>query len=186
MVKLSAKCIVAGDATVGKSTLVQLFKTDGSFFQKNYNMTTVVEVSMKTVVIPDTGDSVELFLCDSPGKDIFYEATVKMWDQPNTLCLVFDVTSETSFSNCAKWLQRVKSKCPSPQLPGILVGNKTDLVGLRAVEETQAQDWAASHGLEYFETSAKELKNIDQPFHALAENLHHLYQEKVEIFKSLM
>ncbi|KAE8611666.1 hypothetical protein XENTR_v10012551 [Xenopus tropicalis] len=78
MVKLSAKCIVAGDTTVGKSTLVQLFRSDGSHFPKNYSMTTSMEVSVKNVQIPDTGDSVELFLCDSPGKAIFYEVTEKL------------------------------------------------------------------------------------------------------------
>ncbi|KAE8611665.1 hypothetical protein XENTR_v10012551 [Xenopus tropicalis] len=118
MVKLSAKCIVAGDTTVGKSTLVQLFRSDGSHFPKNYSMTTSMEVSVKNVQIPDTGDSVELFLCDSPGKAIFYEVTEKLWDQPGALCLVFDVTNESSFSSCAKWLQRVRAKTFSPQLPG--------------------------------------------------------------------
>uniref|UniRef100_A0A6I8RUT2 Intraflagellar transport protein 27 homolog n=1 Tax=Xenopus tropicalis TaxID=8364 RepID=A0A6I8RUT2_XENTR len=177
---------VIGDTTVGKSTLVQLFRSDGSHFPKNYSMTTSMEVSVKNVQIPDTGDSVELFLCDSPGKAIFYEVTEKLWDQPGALCLVFDVTNESSFSSCAKWLQRVRAKTFSPQLPGVLVGNKTDMAGRRAVERGQAEEWAASNGLEYFETSAKELENFEQPFQALAKAFHHLYQERVENFRSLM
>ncbi|KAG9483826.1 hypothetical protein GDO78_009641 [Eleutherodactylus coqui] len=166
MVKLSAKCLVAGDSTVGKSTLIQLFRSDGSHFPKNYSMTTVMDIITKTLPIPDTGDSV--------------------WDQPGALCLVFDVTSETSFSNCARWLQRVKSKTTSLYLPGVLVGNKTDLTGRRVVEKIQAEEWAASHGLEYFETSAKELENFDQPFRALAKSFYRLYQERVESFNSLL
>ncbi|KAG8556736.1 hypothetical protein GDO81_018187 [Engystomops pustulosus] len=117
---------------------------------------------------------------------MFYEMTEGLWDQPGALCLVFDVTSETSFSNCGRWLQRIKSKTTSPYLPGVLVGNKTDLSGRRAVEKIQAEEWAASHGLEYFETSAKELENFDQPFRALAKSFHRLYQERVENFKSLL
>lgn len=186
MVKLSAKCLVLGDSTVGKSTLVQLFRSDGSHFPKNYSMTTIMDVITKTVQIPDTGDSVELFLCDSPGKAMFHEMTEVMWDQPGALCLVFDVTSETSFSNCARWLQRVKSRTTSPHLPGVLVGNKTDLTGRRVVEKIQAEEWAASHGLEYFETSAKELENFDLPFRALAKSFHQMYQDTVESFKSLL
>ncbi|XP_075039151.1 intraflagellar transport protein 27 homolog isoform X2 [Mixophyes fleayi] len=166
MVKLTAKCIVAGDSTVGKSTLIQLFRSDGSHFSKNYTMTTNMDIMMKSVQIPDTGDSV--------------------WDQPGALCLVFDVTNETSFSNCARWLQRVKSKSTSPHLPGVLVGNKTDLTVRRVVEKMHAEEWAASHGLEYFETSAKELENFDQPFRALAKSFHHMYQDRVESFKNLL
>ncbi|XP_036616705.1 intraflagellar transport protein 27 homolog [Trichosurus vulpecula] len=44
MVKLAAKCILAGDATVGKSALAQMFRSDGAHFQKNY---TLVSVSPK-------------------------------------------------------------------------------------------------------------------------------------------
>ncbi|KAG9483827.1 hypothetical protein GDO78_009641 [Eleutherodactylus coqui] len=145
-----------------------------------------MDIITKTLPIPDTGDSVELFLCDSPGKAMFYEMTEVSWDQPGALCLVFDVTSETSFSNCARWLQRVKSKTTSLYLPGVLVGNKTDLTGRRVVEKIQAEEWAASHGLEYFETSAKELENFDQPFRALAKSFYRLYQERVESFNSLL
>lgn len=36
---------------------------------------------------------------------------------------------------------------------GVLVGNKTDLVGRRVVEQKQAQEWAEKHGLEYCEIS---------------------------------
>lgn len=36
---------------------------------------------------------------------------------------------------------------------GVLVGNKTDLVGRRVVEQKQAQEWAEKHGLEYCEMS---------------------------------
>ncbi|KAM9327142.1 intraflagellar transport protein 27 homolog [Gastrophryne carolinensis] len=175
-----------GDSTVGKSTLIQLFRSDGSQFQKNYTMTTTMDVIVKTVQIPDTGDTVELLLCDSPGKELFYELTDVLWEQPGALCLVFDVTSEASFINCTRWLQRVKSKTTSPQLPGVLVANKTDLTGRRVVERNQAEEWAVSHGLEYFETSAKELENYDQPFRALAKAFHHLYQERAEGFRGLL
>ncbi|XP_063796743.1 parvalbumin alpha isoform X2 [Pseudophryne corroboree] len=157
---------IDGDSTVGKSTLIQLFRSDGSHFPKNYTMTTNMDIMTKSVQVPDTGDSV--------------------WDQPGALCLVFDVTNEESFNNCARWLQRVKSKTTSPHLPGVLVGNKTDLTVRRVVEKTHAEEWAASHGLEYFETSAKEMENFDQPFRALAKSFHHMYQERVESFKSLL
>ncbi|KAM5148603.1 intraflagellar transport protein 27 homolog [Mantella aurantiaca] len=186
MVKVSAKCIIAGDSTVGKSTLIQLFRSDGSHFQKNYTMTTTMDVITKIIQIPDSGDSVELFLCDSPGKAMFYEMTEMLWDQPGALCLVFDVTSETSFTDCSRWLQRVKTKTMSTHLPGVLVANKTDLTGRRVVEKNQAEEWAVSHGLEYFETSAKELENYDQPFRELAKAIHRLYRERVEGFRNLL
>ncbi|XP_015215066.2 intraflagellar transport protein 27 homolog isoform X3 [Lepisosteus oculatus] len=78
MVKLRAKCILVGDAAVGKSALSQMFRSDGSHFQKNYSMTAGVEVLTRTVHIPDTSDGVELFIFDSAGKEVFLEACEKL------------------------------------------------------------------------------------------------------------
>ncbi|XP_058424415.1 intraflagellar transport protein 27 homolog isoform X2 [Diceros bicornis minor] len=141
MVKLAAKCILAGDSTVGKTALAQIFRSDGAQFQKNYTLTTGVDLVVKTVPVPDTGDSV--------------------WESPNVLCLVYDVTNEQSFQNCSKWLEKARAQSPGVSLPGVLVGNKTDLASRRAVESAQAQAWALGQGLECFETSVRENRESD-------------------------
>ncbi|XP_066490185.1 intraflagellar transport protein 27 homolog [Tiliqua scincoides] len=186
MVKLAAKCLVAGDSTVGKSALVQMFCNDGAHFQKNYTLTTGVELLVKTVPVPETSDSVELFLFDSAGKELFSEMLEKLWEQPNALCIVYDITNEQSFNNCAKWLERLRAQTSGMHIPGVLVGNKTDLAGRRTVEQKQAQMWAENNGLEYCEMSVKEMENYEAPFHILANSFHRLYKEKVEAFHSLV
>ncbi|XP_048971771.1 intraflagellar transport protein 27 homolog isoform X1 [Canis lupus baileyi] len=153
MVKLAAKCILAGDSAVGKTALAQIFRSDGAHFQKNYTLTTGVDLVVKTVPVPDTGDSVELFIFDSAGKELFSEMLDKLWESPNVLCLVYDVTNEQSFANCGKWLEKARSQMPGASLPGVLVGNKTDLASRRAVDSAQARSWALGQGLECFETS---------------------------------
>ncbi|XP_061227740.1 intraflagellar transport protein 27 homolog isoform X1 [Neopsephotus bourkii] len=177
--------LLTGDPTVGKSALVQMFRTDGAHFQKNYTLTTGIELLVKAVSIPETSDSVEFFIFDSAGKDLFSEVLEKLWEQPNVLCLVYDITNEQSFNNCAKWLEKLKAQAAGMHIPGVLVGNKTDLVDRRVVEQKQAQEWAEKHGLEYCEMSVKEMKNFETPFHMLAKSFHQLYREKVETFHSL-
>ncbi|XP_017903778.1 PREDICTED: intraflagellar transport protein 27 homolog isoform X2 [Capra hircus] len=166
MVKLAAKCILAGDPTVGKTALAQLFRSDGTHFQKNYTL--------------------ELFIFDSAGKELFSEMLDKLWESPSVLCLVYDVTNEQSFTNCSKWLEKARSQIPGTTLPGVLVGNKTDLAGRRVVDMAQAQAWALGQGLECFETSVKEMENYEAPFHYLAKQFHHLYREKLEVFQALV
>ncbi|XP_077685497.1 intraflagellar transport protein 27 homolog isoform X2 [Eretmochelys imbricata] len=166
MVKLAAKCILTGDSAVGKSALSQMFCNDGAHFQKNYTL--------------------ELFLFDSAGKELFSEMIEKLWEQPNALCIVYDVTNEQSFNSCAKWLEKLRARTLGMHLPGVLVGNKTDLIGRRVVEQKRAQEWAEIHGLQYCETSVKEMENIEAPFHILANSFHRLYREKVETFHSLV
>nr|XP_045219643.1 intraflagellar transport protein 27 homolog isoform X4 [Macaca fascicularis] len=186
MVKLAAKCILAGDPAVGKTALAQIFRSDGAHFQKSYTLqTTGMDLVVKTVAVPDTGDSVELFIFDSAGKELFSEMLDKLWESPNVLCLVYDVTSEQSFNNCSKWLEKARAQAPGTSLPGVLVGNKTDLVGRRAVDSAEARAWALGQGLECFETSVKEMENFEAPFHCLAKQFHQLYREKAEVFRAL-
>ncbi|XP_041725658.1 intraflagellar transport protein 27 homolog isoform X2 [Coregonus clupeaformis] len=185
MVKLRARCLLVGDAAVGKSALSQMFRSDGAHFQKNYSMTAGVELMVKSVNIPETSDSVELYIFDSAGKEAFVEACEKLWGQPSVLCLVFDMSSELSFSSCGRWLERVRAHCQGLHIPGVLVGNKSDLSSRREVETSVAQEWAQSQGLEYHETSAKEMENCEAPFLSLAQAFHALYQDRLQTIQNL-
>ncbi|XP_031696594.1 intraflagellar transport protein 27 homolog [Anarrhichthys ocellatus] len=78
MVKLRARCLLVGDASVGKSALSHMFHSDGTLFPKNYSMTAGVELLMKCVQIPETSDSVELYIIDSAGKQTLVDACEKM------------------------------------------------------------------------------------------------------------
>ncbi|XP_034043905.1 intraflagellar transport protein 27 homolog isoform X1 [Thalassophryne amazonica] len=185
MVKLRARCLLVGDAAVGKSTLCHMFHSDGSLFQNNYSMTTGIELLVKCVNIPETNDSVELYIIDSAGKETFVEACEKMWGQPSLLCLVFDLTNEQSFSNCSCWMERVHAHCQDHHIPGVLVGNKSDLSARREVQTSVAQEWAQSQGLEYYETSAKEMENYDAPLLSLARTFQSLYHQSIETIQNL-
>ncbi|XP_062311670.1 intraflagellar transport protein 27 homolog isoform X2 [Osmerus eperlanus] len=148
-------------------------------------VTAGVELVVKSVNIPETSDSVELYIFDSAGRETFVEACEKMWGQPSVLCLVYDVSSEVSFSSCSRWMERVRAHCQGLQVPGVLVGNKSDLSSRREVEASVAQGWAQSQGLEYHETSAKEMENCEAPFLSLAMAFHALYQDRLQTIQSL-
>ncbi|XP_071107922.1 intraflagellar transport protein 27 homolog [Haliotis cracherodii] len=182
---LRAKCIVVGESGVGKSSICQVFHSDGSSFPKTYSMNAGVELLVKSVNIPDSHDSVEIFMFDSAGKEIFSEAVKKFWQNPSMVMVVYDVTSETSFSSCEKWLQRVRSQFPDVELPGVLIANKVDLDQRRVVSPKAGKDLATSHQLEYFECSSKEIQNVDTPFFYLAAEYHKLYEERVQLFQSI-
>ncbi|XP_076460416.1 intraflagellar transport protein 27 homolog [Babylonia areolata] len=183
---LRAKCIVTGDAGVGKSSICQVFHSDSAQFPKNYTMTMGVEVLVKPVNIPDSRDQVEMYLFDSAGKEVFSESLPTFWDQPAVVMVVYDVTDETSFSSCAKWLERVRAVTPKCTMPGVLVANKTDLDQRRVISPKEGKDLAMSSGLEYFECSAKEMQNVDTPFFYLAHEFHKLYEERLQMFSSIV
>ncbi|XP_017548373.2 intraflagellar transport protein 27 homolog isoform X1 [Pygocentrus nattereri] len=185
MVKLRARCIIVGDAAVGKSALSQMFRSDGGHFQKNYSMTAGVELLLKSVNIPETSDSVGQYIFDSAGRETFVGACEKMWGQPSVVCVVFDITSLASFNSCSRWLERVRAHCNGLQVPGVLVGNKSDLSSRREVEAAVAQEWAQSQGLQYHETSAKDMENCDAPLLSLAQAFYSLYQDRRQMIQGL-
>lgn len=185
MVKLRARCILVGDAAVGKSALSQVTCSDGSQFQKNYSMTAGVDLLVKSVNIPETSHSVELYIFDSAGRETFVETCEKMWGQPSVVCVVFEISSLDSFKSCSRWLERVRAHSNGLQLPGVLVGNKSDLASRREVETSVAQDWAQEQGLQYHETSAKEMENCEAPFLSLAQDFFALYQDRRQMIQKL-
>ncbi|XP_028395512.1 intraflagellar transport protein 27 homolog [Dendronephthya gigantea] len=186
MVILRAKCVIAGECSVGKSALVQVFGSDGSQFPKNYSMTAAVDLHTKVVNIPETNDSVEFYLYDSSGQEIFKDMVQQSWDTLDLAVIVYDVTNEQSFNACAKWIDLCQKRKSTNKMIGVLVANKTDLKQRRAVSMKQGKELAGSHGLEYFETSAKQNQNVEAAFYYLASTYHQLYNDKIAQMQSMV
>lgn len=148
-------------------------------------MTAGVELFTKCVTIPETGDSVELYLVDCPGKELLSEACENMWTGPWLLCLVLDLSCEQSFLSCARWLEKVQAHSLDRTVSGVLVGNKCDLLERRAVQSEVAREWAQAHGLDYYETSAKELDTCMAPLQSLARTFLSLYGQSCDRVQSL-
>lgn len=85
MVLLRAKCIIAGNSKVGKTSLVKVYQSDGTQFPNTYNMTSGVELSVKTIQIPDTASSVELYFIDLSGNELYIDLASKCWENPSLL-----------------------------------------------------------------------------------------------------
>ena len=54
--------------------------------------------------------------------------------------------------------------------PFIVIGNKIDKENERKIEIMKAKQWCKNHGnLEYYETSARDNKNVEETFTAIAK-----------------
>ena len=91
-----------GESTVGKTAICHQLSSDGTDFPKNYITTSLCDVLVKAVKIPDTNDLVELFLMDSSGNEMYHEILKDVWKQANLIVAVYDVTREESFGNVSK------------------------------------------------------------------------------------
>ncbi|XP_042236749.1 intraflagellar transport protein 27 homolog [Homarus americanus] len=182
---IRAKCLVIGDSTAGKTSLVQKFISEGNQFPKNYNMTLGLDIVTKMINVPDTNSSVELYLYDCSGKEFYRNFILRVSSQPSLLMLVYDVTSENSFNCLMDLYEQIKSHAKGEDLKGVLFANKADLTTRRLISPKAGRELAQKLGLVYFEGSAKDHSGVEDPFFFLVNEWFKIYTDKTQALKLL-
>lgn len=157
------KVMSLGDGAVGKSCLIKRY-CEGRFVQK-YITTIGIDYGVKPVRA--RGQDLKVNFFDTSGGDEFREIRVEFFENCNGVVLVYDVTSYNTFQNLGVWLEEAnRHNCPvskahkSGESPVVvLCANKTD-AGKRAVTKADGMQFAATHGMYYFETSAATGENV--------------------------
>jgi Ras-related protein Rab-1A len=97
--------------------------------------------------------------------------------------MVYDVTSKQSFEHIEDWLREVTQHA-SPNTLKALVGNKADLVAQKVIQEDEAKDFANKLSIPFWETSAKNAKNVETMFISLAQQLIQQKKEQASVPKN--
>jgi small GTP-binding protein len=155
------KVVVAGDGTVGKTSLVRRF-CEGKF-EMTRVATIGVDFQTKLVELPER--TVKLSIWDMAGQDRFQVIRAGFYRGSRAAALVFDVTSPESFANLERWRQEIIEVVP--QQPFVVVGNKTDLE--RKISPEQGAAFAQSIQAAYVETSALSGTGVPDLFLTLAK-----------------
>mmetsp|Transcript_23599 Transcript_23599/g.45099 ORF Transcript_23599/g.45099 Transcript_23599/m.45099 type:complete len:211 (-) Transcript_23599:34-666(-) len=166
------KLILIGDSQVGKTCLLSRYMK-GTVPQAA-QATIGVEFATRTVQVAG-GQTVKVQIWDTAGQERYRAITSAHYRNATGALLVYDVTSEISFQNCAKWLTDLRNGA-GPDVLIQLVGNKADLVEakpeLRAVSQDAAEKFASEHGLKFMEASAVTGYNLPEIFVQLIEEVH--------------
>lgn len=91
--------------------------------------------------------------------------------------LVFDMTNRKSFEHVRDWHQEVMATQGPDKAIFLLVGHKSDLQSTRCVSAQEAEELAASLGMAFMETSAKDNCNVDLAFDTLAGTIQQALQQ---------
>ena len=169
------KIILIGCSSVGKSSILQRYIQ--KIFNNSYSCTIGVDFFMKSI---DVGDkSIKLQLWDTAGTEKFRSITTGYYRGANAAFVVFDLTSKPSFDCLNEWIENYyKYSNPEEEKNVVLIGNKSDLVDKREVTEEEIEKFAKDNHIMYFETSAKDGKNINECFYFIAEKLVKQYENK--------
>ncbi|XP_067387648.1 ras-related protein Rab-7L1 isoform X2 [Emydura macquarii macquarii] len=141
------KVLIIGDATVGKTSLVQRYANDS--FNKHYKSTV-------------------------GGQERFTSMTRLYYREASACVVMFDVTNVSTFSNSRKWKQDLDSKLTLPDgspVPCLLLANKCDLSPWAVTREV-IDRFSKENGFSgWTETSVKENKNINESMRVLIEKM---------------
>jgi small GTP-binding protein len=159
------KVILLGDGAVGKTSLVQRFM-EGTF-KMDYLPTIGAQVYTKAV--REEGTKVTLVVWDISGQPAFSNVRSDYYKGAMGIVLVFDLTRSGTFDHLDGWLSEAMKYTKSPRI--IVSGSKCDLEHDRKVLQTSGEQFASKIRAPYFETSAKDGKNVEKVFTLLANAL---------------
>ncbi|XP_038073917.1 dnaJ homolog subfamily C member 27-like [Patiria miniata] len=143
------KIIALGTAAAGKTCLIKHFCEDK--FSAAYQPTVGVDYGFKIQKVKDLDLRVHLW--DLSGQLEYAEVRNELYGGTQACILVFDITNRTSFENLDFWLKEAVRN-GAGTMHTVVVANKIDIKGKRAVSAEEAAKWAVTRKLKYYETSA--------------------------------
>uniref|UniRef100_A0A3Q0SE42 Ras-related protein Rab-19 n=1 Tax=Amphilophus citrinellus TaxID=61819 RepID=A0A3Q0SE42_AMPCI len=161
------KLILIGDSNVGKTCVVQNFKS-GIFSEKQQN-TIGVDFTVRTLDIE--GRKVKMQVWDTAGQERFRTITQSYYRSAHGAMITYDITRRATFDSVKHWIKEVELY-GAANVVLILIGNKCDLEQERQVQFQEACSLAKERGiLAALETSAKGSQNVDEAFMVMAREL---------------
>ena len=154
-----------GDSSVGKTSIIN------AFLNVEFNNTLLSNIGIEkteTKMKMKDGNEMKLIIWDTAGQERFHSISTGTIKNSQGIVVSFDLTNKKTFLNVKKWLEDIRDN--NDKIPIVLFGNKCDILEKREVEEEQAEEFAKTNNLTYFETSAKENININEGFRKIAED----------------
>ena len=130
----------------------------------------------------------------------FFVFKCRYYRDTHGVIIVYDVSSGESFANVKRWLHEIEQNCEVVNMilgqsffyflnPWIcyqwfccfcLVGNKDDMPERKVVLTEDAKRFASQMGIQLFETSAKDNKNVEEMFQAITRQVLATKKERKE------
>jgi len=178
--KVLLKVIILGDSSVGKTSLMNMYVNRK--FNNQYKATIGADFLTKEVLVNHNGDQrlVTMQIWDTAGQERFQSLGVAFYRGADACILVFDLTSKKSFDNLDTWREEFlvqSGPSDSANFPFVVLGNKVDLRDSRVVQAKAADQYCKEKKIVakeqeksmYYETSAKDSKNVNEAFTAVAQ-----------------
>ena len=146
-----------------------------------------MEESLKTYLVPESSDSVELYFFDCSGKDALFNKNEQFWQNCCVVVAVFDLSSLQSLRNVCRWVDRAQQRAGDLSASVVLVGNKKDLDNTNyntPERATEIDSICQKYAAKYFEVSAKENIKLEEPFKHIIQHYHEQFLNRIATLSS--
>ena len=174
------KCILCGDAGVGKTSLLARYVDDK--FIEEYQQTIGANFLIKEIDLTKIIDQLDLknpklkkdikekgfklYFWDIGGQRQSLFANEYYFVQAVGAFVIYDILNPESFNNIDFWITKLTEL--SGDIPFMIVGNKIDREQERKILFEKAKEKADKYGVKYIETSAKLNENVNEAFENLS------------------
>ena len=163
------KCVMLGDASVGKTCIFHRYFNNTYGIQQN---TLPACFQSKNIVVkPDASErkKIKLQVWDTTGDEAYRSINSLYYKKAAVVLLVYSTTEIESLESLEYWINELDQNT-SPDTVRFLVAAKTDDIDNTEVSKSQAQEFAKQYNAHLFQTSAKENIGIAQLFNAVANS----------------
>ncbi|CAL5050157.1 unnamed protein product [Urochloa decumbens] len=143
------KIVVIGDSAVGKTQLLGRFTRDEFFLDSK----STIGIEFQTRTVDIARRRVKAQIWDTAGQERYRAVTSAYYRGALGAMLVYDVTRRHTFEHAARWVDELRAHADK-SIVVMLIGNKADLAGGRAVAADEAAAFAEEQGLFFSEASA--------------------------------
>ena len=166
-----------GDSAVGKTSLLTRY-CDGTFKEKYGN---TIGVDFRVVTLKYENTITKIHIWDTAGQERFKSIAVNYFKNSHGFIFVYDISNSTSFNDVKNWIELAFANNKAANI-NFLVGNKCDLESQRQVSVNEGEELAKMRNFTFFETSAKENKDVKKMFEFFAYKLIQFFEQNKEAY----
>ena len=123
------------------------------------------------------GKTIKAQIWDTAGQERYRAITNAYYRGAVGALIVYDLTKQLSYDHVTKWLKELRDHADA-NIVIMLVGNKSDLVHLRAIRTQDAEAFSEKEGLSFIETSALNASNVEVAFQNILSEVYNIVSKK--------
>lgn len=155
------KVLILGDTGVGRTTLIS--KIAQTSIHPDLRLTVGLHPAVVKLQIHE--QEVHVGLWNVASQQRYEYVRSKLFQGAKGVVYVFSIENQQSYQNIPRWINEVQSVLGA--IPSVLVGNKCDQEEVRCISKEEAQAFAKSQNIVYFETSTEKGPDLTGALNAL-------------------